>query len=208
MLDRLGPLDERYFNHDEDLDYCMRALDQGLWNFTCAESVAHHWESQSGPARFARTEASDARFWSRWGGRYHVDLGRFVDEGLDHVLAEAPHLAATAFQVLDLSRGDDQPVVLERLYQRWTGLSDRHRHYRQMDNPASRLWLSLLVPHWVVNEPTPFIYVVDRYRELEENSLWFDSRRRVVEDELIVDLNAVVVRTSATLAPTSSQVLA
>jgi GT2 family glycosyltransferase len=196
VLNRLGPLEEGYFNHNEDLDHCLHALKHGFRNFVCAESVAHHWVSQSGPARFARLEASEAAFWSRWGGRYDIDLGKFVDEALNHVLEEAPHLEDFPFQILDLSRGADQPIVLERLGLRWPGVEKRSRPFRQMNNPTKRLWLSMLLPHWIVTEPTPFIYLVDMHRELEENSLWFRNRRSVVEEELVVDLTAVVLRTS------------
>ena len=198
VLDRLGPLDEGYFNHNEDIEHCLLAVRHGFRNFTCAESVAYHWESRSGPARFARVTSSDAVFWSRWGTAYEVDLGRFVDEALDHVLREAPHIEATPFQVLDLSRGADQPIVLERLSRRWPGLETRIRQFRQMNNPTERLSLQLLLPHWIVSEPTPLIYLVDTYRELEENVLWFENRRRVVAEELIVDLSGAALHTSQT----------
>ncbi|MBU1700031.1 MAG: glycosyltransferase [Candidatus Eisenbacteria bacterium] len=196
VLDQLGPLDERYFNHNEDIDHCLKARRLGLKNFVCAQSIAYHWESQSGPARFARVEASEASFWSTWGGAYDIDLGRFVDEALDHVIAQAPSLETTSFEILNLSRGVDESIVLERLAQRWRGIQDHVRPVRQLNNPVERLWLPMVLPHWVVTEPKPFIYLVDQYRELEENVLWFQNRRRVVEDELIVDLRAGVVRTS------------
>ena len=48
VLNRVGPLDERYFNHNEDIEHCLLARRHGLRNFICAESVAHHWESKSG----------------------------------------------------------------------------------------------------------------------------------------------------------------
>jgi GT2 family glycosyltransferase len=196
VLDRLGPLEEQYFNQNEDLEHCLLAAKQGLRNFACAESVAHHWRSHSGPARFARIAASDSLFWSRWGSECEPDLGRFVDEGLDHVLAEAPQLAERPFQLLDLSRGVDQPIVLDRLRLRWPDIEADVRNFRQMNNPSDRLWLPLLLPQWVRAEPTPFVYLVDAYRELEENALWFEGRRRVVEDELVVDLNGVAARPS------------
>lgn len=196
VLDRLGPLDENYFNHNEDVEHCLLAVKHGFRNFMCAESVAHHWESQSGPARYARVAASEAVFWSRWGTSYEVDLGRFVDEALDHVLQEAPHIGASPFHVLDLSRGPDQPIVLERLSRQWPDVYARVRQFRQMNNLSERLWLPLLLPHWVINEPTPFIYLVDGYRELEENALWFQNRRRVVDDELVIDLTGTALLTS------------
>jgi GT2 family glycosyltransferase len=196
VLDLLGPLDEKYFNHNEDVDHCLRARQHGLRNFVCAESVAHHWVSHSGPARFAQVEASEAAFWSRWGMSHDVDLGLFVDEALDHALDVRPELDGVAFHVLNLSRGIDDSIVLERLAQRWSGIELRVRHFRQMNNPSERLWLPLLLPHWVSGEPTPFIYLVDRHCELDENHLWFENRRRVVDHELVVDLSAAVLHTS------------
>lgn len=196
VLEKLGPLNEQYFNHNEDLDHCLKAQRLGLRNFVCAESIAYHWQSQSGPARFARVEASEATFWSAWGGAYEVDLGKFVDEALDHVIAGNPSLDTATFEILNLSRGVDESIVLGRLTKRWPGIQNRVRHLRQLNNPVERLWLPMVLPHWVVAEPKPFIYLVDRYRELEENVLWFRNRQRIVEDELIVDLSAAVVTTS------------
>lgn len=196
VLEMIGPLDERYFNCNEDIDHCLKARRLGLRNFVCAESVAYHWESQSGPSRFARVEASEAIFWADWGGAYEVDLGKFVDEALDHVLTCDASLDAAEFEILNLSRGVDESIVLGRLAQRWPGIQDRIRQLRQLNNPVEHLWLPMLLPHWVVSEPRPFIYLVDRYRELEENVLWFRNRQRVVADELIADLSGAVVRTS------------
>jgi GT2 family glycosyltransferase len=196
VLEKLGPLDELYFNHNEDIDHCLKAKRLGLKNFVCAGSVAYHWESQSGPARFARVEASEALFWSTWGGTHPIDLGDFVDESLDHALDGNPSFDGTCFEVLNLSRGVDESIVLERIAARWPGIQDRVRQLRQLNNPVRRLWLPMVLPNWMVAEPRPFIYLVDHYRELEENNLWFQNRRRIVEDELIVDLTAAVVRTS------------
>lgn len=196
VLDQLGPLDEGYFNHNEDIDHCLRAIQRGLRNFMCADSVAHHWESASGPARFAQIESSEAAFWSTWGHHHDVDLGTFVDEAVDHVLNEMPHLASMPFEILDLSRGADESILLERLSRRWPDAGARVRHFRQTNNPSDRLSLPIVLPHWIGEEPTPFIYLVDRHRELEENALWFARRRLVVEDELVVDLNATVLHAS------------
>lgn len=196
VLNLLGPLDERYFNQNDDLDHCLRARSHGLRNFSCADSIAYHWRSQSGPSRYARTGASEARFWAKWAGRFDVDLGGYVDEALDHVLTAAPHLEDVTFDLVDLSRGADQPIVLERLDRRWAGLASRARPYRQMNNPEPHLWLPLLLPHWMASDPTPFVYFVDSHRDLTENVLWFEHRRDVVQEEIVVDLAATVVTTS------------
>jgi GT2 family glycosyltransferase len=202
VLDRVGPLDEDFFNANDDLDHCMKARQAGFRNFTCAESIAHHWESQSGPARFAGVKTAEARFWARWGGRYEIDLGRFVDEALDYVLDLDPDLEETPFAILDLSRAGDRSIIIDCLAGRWPGIDGSVRPFLQYENDAPRLRLPLILPHWVVGESRPFIYLVDKYRALEENTLWFENRRRVVTEELIVDLTGVVIRASEAF-PTS-----
>jgi GT2 family glycosyltransferase len=192
VLDQLGPLDERLYNHNLDLDHCLRAVQVGLRNFMCAESVAYHWRNQSGGVRYARVEAAEAAFWGKWSGKYRVDLGRFMDEALDHVFSVFPDLEHTPFTLLDLSRDADQPIALERLAARWPGIRKDVRYFRQMNNTSPRLWLPIVLPHGFVDEPVPFLYLVDDHQELEENAMWFDRRRRVVRQELVVDLSATV----------------
>lgn len=196
VLEAIGPLDEAYFNRNEDIEHCMRAVKHGFRNFVCADSVAHHWRSQSGPARFARILEGDSLFWTRWGADSRPDLDRFVDEALDDLLLRFPQLEEAPFRVLDLTRNADQSIVLERLASRWPDACAQRQDCRQMNHGMWSLWLPLLTPHRLAEESTPFIYLVDGHRELEENALWFEARERIVADELIVDSNAVAMHTS------------
>jgi GT2 family glycosyltransferase len=196
VLESIGPLDEEYFNCNEDLDHCLKAVKAGFVNYTCAQSVAYHWESQSGPARFARETHSDALFWSRWGGKYEVDFALFVDEALDHLLTARPHLQQYSFELLNLTRSPDDTIMIGCLGKRWPDIATRIRPARQLNNPGQTLWLPMLLPHWVVHEPRPFIYLVDRYRSLCENHMWFETRRRVVQDEIVVDATGVALSTT------------
>jgi GT2 family glycosyltransferase len=196
VLDMLGPLDEELYNHNLDLDHCLRAVHQGLQNFMCARSVAYHWRNQSGTIRYARVEAAEAAFWSKWGGRYRVDLGGFIDEALDDAISRMPELQDAPFAILDLSRDADQSIAVERLDARWPRTSKTMRQFRQMNNASARLWLPIVLPHWVVTEPIPFIYLVDSHQELEENAMWFERRRQIVVEELVVDLSGAVLTTS------------
>jgi GT2 family glycosyltransferase len=196
VLELLGPLNDDLYNHNLDLDHCLRAAEHGLRNFMCADSVAYHWRNRSGPIRYARVEAAEAAFWAKWGGRYRVDLAGFFDEAIDHVLHAVPQLNEAPFTILDLSRSADQAIAIERLEARWPGIGGRTRSFRQLGNDAERLRLPLLLPHWLSHEPTPFVYLVDSHQQLEENAMWFARRRAVVAEELVVDLSASVCTTS------------
>ncbi|MGN6556683.1 MAG: glycosyltransferase family 2 protein [Solirubrobacterales bacterium] len=196
VLEQLGPLDDRLYNHNLDLDHCLRAVSHGLRNYMCADSLAYHWRNRSGVIRYARVEAAEAAFWAKWGGKYRVDLGKYFDESIDHLLATNPQLQTAPFTVLDLSRSADQSIALESLEARWQGIRGTVRDYTQRSNGSEYLWLPLLVPNWTIHEPTPFIYLVDSHRELEENAMWLARRRAVVAEEVIVDLSASVFATS------------
>lgn len=196
VLELLGPLDDQLYNHNLDLDHCLRAQQCGLRNVMCAGSLAYHWRNRSGAIRYARVEAAEAAFWSKWGGKYDVDLSRFFGEAIDHVVSASPQLETTPFAILDVSRSADQAIAVKCLEARWDGIGQRIRHFRQMNNGSTHLSLPLLLPHWVSHEPTPFLYLVDSHQELEENAMWFARRRRVVSEELIVDLSASAIITS------------
>lgn len=196
-LSEVGPLDEAYYNRNEDIEHCLLARRKGLRNFMCADSVAYHWRSQSGPARFARIAEGDSLFWSRWGSSIEADLGHYVDEALDHVVSEMPGLDDAPLRLLDLSRGGDQPIVQGRLEERWHQLDTADSRFRQMNNSESNLRLPLLLPAGTAATPVPFVYLVDSYRELEENTLWFEERAQTVGDELVVDTHGVAMRTGA-----------
>jgi len=192
----LGPLDEQLYNHNLDLDHCLRATRHGLRNYVCADSRAYHWRNRSGAIRYARVHAAEAAFWGKWAGEYDVDLGRFFDEAIDHVLTVAPQLHESPLTILDLSRGADQAIALDRLGARWPGVGTTIRAFRQMNNPSDRLSLPLLLPHWMAQDPTAFVYLVDSHQELEQNAMWFAYRRNVVPEELIVDLSASMCTSS------------
>lgn len=146
VLDRIGLLDERYFNCHEDIDHCLRSKALGLRNLVTAESVAYHWESQSGPARFARVRAADARFWSTWGNEVETDLPRFFREALSHVRdSSVPDLGHGA-EILNLARGVDSEIAVACIEEFWPDSARHIRHYEQFNNPDEQLLLPLILP--------------------------------------------------------------
>ena len=200
VLDRLGPLDERYFNYNEDIDHCLKAVALGMDNYTCAESIAYHWVSQSGPSRFARVRESDAVFWRKWPTGYHVDLGDFVAEALSHVLDRETYLADLDFDVLNLCKTSDDIILIEQVRKQLPlAAAPRHDH-RQVNNNETKYWLPMILPHRYQHEPRPFLYFVDHFHQLNENRLWFQNRLRWVREELIVDATGCVVTASELLS--------
>lgn len=200
LLEEIGPLDERYYNTRENLDHCLKAYARGYYNYTSADSIAYHWVSQSGPARFARVEEDAALFWAEWSSLRSVDLDKFVDEALDHILNSNPDLTTYSFEPLSLCRSSDEEILLECLERRWNGVAARTHQTRIFNSLNEKLWLPMELPHRAMVNPAPYIYLVDRFSQLSENRLWFDTRRRFVDSELVMDTRASVLTTQELLA--------
>jgi len=200
VLDRLGPLDERYYNYNEDVDHCLRAGRLGLENWLFADSVAHHWVSQSGHARFAGMREAEALFWSNWGEERSVDLGEFVGEAIEYILSVRPEAAGFPFVPLDLTRSADHVILLDQIERFWPGAGSRTLSRRTRPEGDGSLRLPMLLPHWTVRSPVPFIYLVDRLCDLTENRLWFETRLGLVDEEILLDTTGAIYEASAFLA--------
>jgi O-antigen biosynthesis protein len=192
----LGPLDEAYFNSNLDLDHCLRSIKLGFRNSVVAASMAYHWVSQSGPARFAGFNEAQALLWRQWGAMIKTDLPRFLDEAIEFLLGTRPELAGVEFEILNLSTSIDEALIVDALDRAWPGVRARVAHHRTRNLAASQLWLPMILPHWKRATPQPFIYIVDSAQMLSQNSLWFERRRRIVTEEIVIDLSAAIYTTN------------
>ena len=75
-IERIGLLDERYPMAYEDVDWCLRAWEAGLWVTYSPSATLHHLESITrGEVVGEREQASQDRFWERWGDFFdHRDV--------------------------------------------------------------------------------------------------------------------------------------
>lgn len=73
VFERLGGFDPQFRNGHEDIDFCLRAAEQGYKICYVAESVIyHHIGSSSG--RFDNESENERYFSSKWQGRITPDL--------------------------------------------------------------------------------------------------------------------------------------
>ena len=79
ILDLTGGFDEAYWNGNEDVDLCLKTGELGWQTVYRPESVVIHYESQSGPERWAQVQANVDRLNGTWQGRAKPDLIRQAD---------------------------------------------------------------------------------------------------------------------------------
>lgn len=78
----VGGFDERYWNGNEDVDLCLKVGELG-WNVVYrGESVVYHYESQSGPERFAQVEDNIRLLNETWSGKARPDCVQVAEDRL------------------------------------------------------------------------------------------------------------------------------
>ncbi len=73
LYERLGGLDEGYWNGYEDVDYCLKVGRAGMRVVYDGEAVLYHFESQSGIQRFRKTIWNTELLDRRWRGSVRFD---------------------------------------------------------------------------------------------------------------------------------------
>ncbi|HEV7180728.1 MAG TPA: glycosyltransferase family 2 protein, partial [Candidatus Baltobacteraceae bacterium] len=73
LYEKLGGLDEGYWNGFEDVDYCLKVGRAGLRVVYNADAVLYHFESQSGIQRFRKSAWNTQLLEERWRGTMRYD---------------------------------------------------------------------------------------------------------------------------------------
>ena len=87
LYEKLGGLDEGYWNGFEDVDYCLKVRSEGLRVVYEADAVLYHFESQSGIQRFRKSAWNTELLERRWRGTLYFDA---LEKNLERQLVRHP----------------------------------------------------------------------------------------------------------------------
>jgi GT2 family glycosyltransferase len=73
----LGGFDEKFWNGNEDVDYCLRVRERGLRVVYEPTATLYHFEPHAGTQRKRRTTHNIKTLGERWGSRVEPDQNRF-----------------------------------------------------------------------------------------------------------------------------------
>jgi len=190
-MEKIGLLDEQFFNGYEDFDFCMRLRENGFDVMLDPSVIAYHWERSNGVHREFNRRRNLGRFWRCWGARVEADLWRFLARRL------APHIAPSASHErwlgVDLceDRVDSSHLwrtVRSELGERLNNVHD----FSFRINSSEDLWLPRLLGNDSHLEPRRYIFAVQNIARLTANSYWWQLRQMQRDDDLVIDLYANV----------------
>jgi len=190
----LGGLDSLYTNGCEDIDYCLRARENGYRIIVPPEVTSYHWESLSGESRHSATLENEARFWGRWTQKLIPDVEIYLAESLKESVKRLS-IAQSEFTIVNLTPGNDYIHNINIIH-------ELLRNYDRCDmwDYSRATWrknhilLPMTLPADAIRNLRPFLFIVQEYPQLLQNHFWFKCRNRV--DDLIFDLYGNIVQSS------------
>lgn len=189
VFEKVGYLDENYFNGYEDLDYQMRARQAGFDIVVNPEIILYHWERSSGIHRTTNRKKNIGTFWKQWGSQIEEDLWNFIQLGLTNYSNIIPGNKVESFIGIDLAevRVDAKQFwgnVMSLNYFQINRIIDLS--FRVNYNGA--IWLPQVLGKDFFRYPQRFLILVDNFCRLMENRYWIELRSNVRNDDLVVDL--------------------
>lgn len=192
VIQKVGLLDEHFYNGYEDLDYQFRVRKLGYHILTNPMIRHYHWEKSNGSHREYNRKSNLGRFWLKHGHYVKDDLTCFIRCQLER-LAPAPG----PYNALDFCEGRDAANLVKGWLnecqaievETWEEVS-----YTQQSNDA--IWLPELLDSGQAYNPTPFLFLCDQFVQLLDNQYWWSLRRRAGMGDLIIDLYGNVLQFS------------
>lgn len=185
VFEEVGGFDETYRDGMEDMEFCLRCRELGYRNVLLSSLPAMHLEGASrGPYKYVRRTYNRSIFFSRWNGRFEADLLDFVSASAARAINK-DHYAYPA-PVVNFCTTPNWIELAERL---GVKLGTTHNLSGWLGESAS-IDLFRTVPLALNRLPSSIVFVVDHFKQLHRNKLWFSRR---LHSDVIVDRHANVL---------------
>jgi len=183
-FERVGGFDETYRDGLEDIEFCLRCRELGLRNVISTRSPSLHLESATrGPFKHIRRVYNYVIFFSRWHGRFEVDLPRFIVRAATEMAW--PWTNGTAATVVNFCTTPNWPDLIEALLPLLDVVATHNLSGSVAESDAIDLYRQL--PIAFHRDPLPLLFIVDHIEQVARNRHWFDQRPCI---DLIVDRHA------------------
>lgn len=197
VIDRVGCLDEMYFNGYEDLDFQMRAIKEGFDIVVNPAIKSYHWERSNGIHRLFNRKNNLGRYWRKWGSQIQPDLWEFLIENLKRHLALKKNSMPNLFVGIDLAEvRSDANTFWVKVHALNTIIIKEVYDYSNKINQDGPIWLLQILNKDILQTSKRLLILVDNFVRLLENKYWHELRKLIRKDDLIIDLYGNVTELS------------
>lgn len=181
IFDKIGKLNESFFNGYEDYDFMFRIRSSGWKIITNPYITGMHFEKSNGIHRQTNRKANMGLFWNLHAGEQICDLWNFMSSEV-----KLCGIGNEIYIGIDLSevRNDAETA--------WDNLSSylkikHHLDYSSLVKEKHISLLEMLSPD-LICEPMPFLFLCDNFIQMLYNSYWYSLRSVYCNKDVIIDL--------------------
>ncbi|HXD30130.1 MAG TPA: glycosyltransferase [Pyrinomonadaceae bacterium] len=189
VFEEVGGFEETYRDGMEDIEYCLRCRELGYRNVLLSSFPAFHLESATrGPYIHIRQVYNRSIFYSRWTGRFKPDLLDYVSASAEKAIGNGNAIVSPA-PVLNFCTTPNWIELAETLRHAGVDLGSTHNLSGWVSESES-IDLFRTVPLAFNRLPSSIVFVVDYFKQLTGNRLWFSRRP---SNDVVVDRHANVL---------------
>lgn len=184
VIQKVGFLDEHFYNGYEDLDYQFRLRKLGYRILTNPMIRHYHWEKSNGSHREYNRKSNLGRFWLKHGPYVKDDLTHFARCQLQR-LAPAPG----PYSAFDFCEGRTAADTVKDWLNNCPFISVETWEeilYTRQSNDT--IWLPELLDSGQAYNPRPFLFLCDQFVQLLDNQYWWSIRRKAGAGDIVIDL--------------------
>lgn len=186
IIKEIGYLDPSFFNGYEDIDYQLRICEAGYKIYINPQIVIYHWEKSNGIHRVYNKRNNTASLWKKHNFFIKHDLWSLLKKQLDLLVG------CSRLIPVDLCESRiDGLYFFDHIIPSYD--ISYTLDYSYCVSVDQTIWLPEILPSDSCFAQDRYLFVCDTFIELLDNNYWFERRKKIRKDDLIVDLQGNVL---------------
>ncbi len=183
VINKIGFLNDQFFNGYEDWDYQMRIRQAGYKIIINPIIQFYHWEKSNGVHRAYNRKSNLGIFWKKHGYFIKEDLWDFIFPQINRLTDKNDFIG------IDIcSSRLDAETFWRQAAKRAPGLISDFLDYSYQIEDNKPIWLLDILHYDFFITSSKFLFLCDNFVQLTGNYYWIKLRERYCQDDIIVDL--------------------
>ncbi len=188
-INKVGKINEAFFNGYEDLDYQMRIRKQGSRILINPDIKIYHWEQSNGIHRSQNRKSNLGLFWKKHGDFIVNDLWDFLFFELENCNG-----LQSKYIGIDLSGNKlDAKCFWDKLNNKYPNLISMYFDYSHWVRDLEPILIPKVCSIDLFRERQPILFLCDNFVQLLGNYYWCSFRSNFCKSDVIIDLYGNVV---------------